>query len=218
MELVLKWGLASCPTQWETGQGEGNYLKQHKGRLVQVGYQEKFLHWKSVGALEQALQWTGEVTIPGDKKISRSGTLWHGLEGMVFMQRRDLVLEVISNLTDSVMLCFQPNALACPLNSSLVLKHLLLPVWWHLQTCWERTPSYQLIITEVVDSVGPQNYPWGTSLFAHHQLDFLLHITGLWTSLSSQLSIHLIVCLSISHQCGDKEVKVVKTKYSLKIK
>lgn len=149
MELVLKWGLASCPTQWETGQGEGNYLKQHKGRLVQVGYQEKFLHWKSVGALEQALQWTGEVTIPGDKKISRSGTLWHGLEGMVFMQRRDLVLEVISNLTDSVMLCFQPNALACPLNSSLVLKHLLLPVWWHLQTCWERTPSYQLIITEV---------------------------------------------------------------------
>lgn len=46
---------------------------------VQVGYQEKFLSWKSGQALEEAARESGGVTIPESvKNLSGCGTLWHG--------------------------------------------------------------------------------------------------------------------------------------------
>ena len=74
------------------------------------GYWEKFLHWKSGQALDQAAQGGGGVTIPGGiQKMCRCGTSGHGLAGTgVLGWRLDLIiLEVFSNINISMILCWR---------------------------------------------------------------------------------------------------------------
>ena len=81
---------------------------------VQIGYWEKFLHCKSVQALDQAAQGSGGVPIPeGVEKTWRCGTSGHGLAGMgVSGWWLDLmileVLQVFSNLNDPMILWIAP--------------------------------------------------------------------------------------------------------------
>ena len=59
--------------------------------------------------MEQAAQGSGGVPIPGGvQKMCRHGTLGHGLVGVVMLgwQLDLMILEVFSNLNDSVMLWF----------------------------------------------------------------------------------------------------------------
>ena len=77
--------------------------------VIQIGYWEEFLYWKSGQALEQAAQGGGGVTIPGGvQKMCKCGTSGHGLAGMVVLGGwlDSMILEVFSNLNESMILWF----------------------------------------------------------------------------------------------------------------
>jgi len=86
---------------------------------VQTGYWEKLLSWKSGQALAQAAQGNGGVPIPGGvQNTCRCGTLGHGLAGLAVLGwGLDLmILEVFSNLNDSVLFYSMDEGIECSLS------------------------------------------------------------------------------------------------------
>lgn len=93
-DIVARQGLASSHKQLAIQWGK---WPQAVPREFQVGYQEKFLHWKCGKGLEKASQWGGWITIPGS--VKKTSTLHH--------------LEVSFQ---TLMILWLPPAALCPAN------------------------------------------------------------------------------------------------------
>lgn len=74
--------------------------------VVQVGHQEEFLYGKGCQALKWAAQGgDGVTTLGGVQEMTGCDTQGHGLvHRVLFSHRLGSILEVLSNLNDSVIL------------------------------------------------------------------------------------------------------------------